>query len=71
VAKTKVRVVLSLMKELDLVRELRGARFTLRREALGTEELARMASEWDELAAALNLPVRGRTARRARPGASR
>ena len=29
VAKTKVRSILSMMKELDLVRELRGARFRL------------------------------------------
>ncbi|CAN5844906.1 hypothetical protein BH24GEM1_BH24GEM1_18820 [soil metagenome] len=50
VARDKVRVVLSLMKEFGVVRELGGARFSLRREAFGAEDLARMAREWKERA---------------------
>jgi ATP-dependent DNA helicase RecQ len=46
VAKDKVRVILSLMKELGLVREKRGARFSLKREINATEDLNRMAQEW-------------------------
>jgi ATP-dependent DNA helicase RecQ len=52
VPKNKVRVVLSLMKQLNLVRELRGARFKLQRETLGSEELGPIAREWQERAEA-------------------
>jgi ATP-dependent DNA helicase RecQ len=48
VAKSKVRVVLSLMKELGIVREQRGARFSLKREVDSTEDLGRMAKEWQQ-----------------------
>jgi ATP-dependent DNA helicase RecQ len=48
VAAKKVRVILSLLKEIDLVRELRGSRFRLLRVGLGSrelEELARLSEE--------------------------
>ncbi|HEY0080642.1 MAG TPA: ATP-dependent DNA helicase RecQ [Pyrinomonadaceae bacterium] len=48
VARTKVRVVLSLMKELKLARELRGARFRLVRADVRREELEAMAQQCDE-----------------------
>ena len=47
VAKTKVRVVLKEMKELGLVRELRGARYRLVRRA-GREEIDRLTAEFEE-----------------------
>jgi ATP-dependent DNA helicase RecQ len=48
VADKKVRVILSLLKEIDLVRELRGSRFRLLRVGVGRaelEELARLSEE--------------------------
>jgi ATP-dependent DNA helicase RecQ len=45
VAQTKVRVVLALLKEMGLVRELRGSRFKLSGGAAGREELERLARE--------------------------
>jgi len=48
VADKKVRVILSLLKEIDLVRELRGSRFRLLRAGVGRtelEELARLSEE--------------------------
>jgi ATP-dependent DNA helicase RecQ len=49
VAETKVRVVLSLLKELKLVRELRGARFRLSRAEVSREELEEAARRCEEL----------------------
>jgi ATP-dependent DNA helicase RecQ len=49
VAESRVRVVLSLLKELKLVRELRGARFRLARAALSREELEEAARRCEEL----------------------
>jgi ATP-dependent DNA helicase RecQ len=49
VAESKVRVVLSLLKELRLVRELRGARFRLARAEVGRAELERAARRCEEL----------------------
>ena len=48
VAQTKVRVVLALLKEMGLVRELRGSRFKLTGGAAGREELERLARELEE-----------------------
>ncbi|MCA1616600.1 MAG: RecQ family ATP-dependent DNA helicase [Acidobacteria bacterium] len=48
VAQTKVRVVLSLLKELGLVRELRGARFRLARTDVTAAELERLARQLEE-----------------------
>jgi ATP-dependent DNA helicase RecQ len=45
VAQTKVRVVLALLKEMGLVRELRGARFKLTGGVAGRGELERLARE--------------------------
>lgn len=45
VAQTKVRVVLALLKEMGLVRELRGARFRVTGGVAGPEELARLSRE--------------------------
>jgi ATP-dependent DNA helicase RecQ len=48
VADKKVRVILSLLKEIDLVKELRGSRFRLLRVGVGRtelEELARLSEE--------------------------
>jgi ATP-dependent DNA helicase RecQ len=49
VAETKVRVVLSLLKELKLVRELRGARFRLSRAEVSRVELEEAARRCEEL----------------------
>jgi ATP-dependent DNA helicase RecQ len=43
VADKKVRVILSLLKEIDLARELRGSRFRLLRSGVGREELEELA----------------------------
>jgi ATP-dependent DNA helicase RecQ len=43
VAKTKVRVILSLLKELQIIRELRGARFRLLRADVDRKELEKLA----------------------------
>jgi len=48
VAKTKTRVVLSMLKEAGAVAELRGTRFRLLREGLGTAEFEAMAREFEE-----------------------
>jgi ATP-dependent DNA helicase RecQ len=48
VAQTKVRVVLALLKEMGLVRELRGARFKLTGGVASREELERLARELEE-----------------------
>ncbi len=48
VAKTKTRVVLSMLKESGAVAELRGTRFRLLREGLGTAEFEAMAREFEE-----------------------
>jgi ATP-dependent DNA helicase RecQ len=48
VARTKIRVVLSLLKEARVVREPRPARFTLVRRDLTPERLTEMATEWKE-----------------------
>ena len=48
VAKTKVRVVLALLKDFGLVRELRGARFGLLRRGVGEAELAELARRSEE-----------------------
>jgi ATP-dependent DNA helicase RecQ len=46
VARRKVRVVLAALKERKLVRERRGARFSLTRRDLDPEALGRIAEEW-------------------------
>jgi ATP-dependent DNA helicase RecQ len=46
VPKAKIRVVLSLLKEAGVVRERRGARFTLIRPDLDSDTLARLAHTW-------------------------
>ncbi len=48
VAKTKTRVVLSMLKEAGAVAEVRGVRFRLMREGLGVEEFEAMAREFEE-----------------------
>ncbi|HLM57163.1 MAG TPA: RecQ family ATP-dependent DNA helicase, partial [Pyrinomonadaceae bacterium] len=48
VAKTKARVVLSMLKEAGAVAEVRGARFRLMREGLGVEEFEAMARAFEE-----------------------
>jgi ATP-dependent DNA helicase RecQ len=48
VAKTKVRVILSAMKEMELVKEGRGARFKLLKIGLDLEELARISKQYEE-----------------------
>ncbi|MDT7542354.1 MAG: ATP-dependent helicase RecQ [Acidobacteriota bacterium] len=48
VAATKVRVVLSLLKELKLVKELRGARFKLAKAAISRDEIEAAARTFDE-----------------------
>ena len=48
VAQTKVRVVLSLLKEMGLVGESRGARFKLTGGVVGREGLERLARELEE-----------------------
>ena len=48
VARTKTRVVLSLLKELGLVAELRGARFRLVRGDVTAAELERLARQLEE-----------------------
>jgi ATP-dependent DNA helicase RecQ len=49
IAETKVRVVLSLLKELKLVRELRGTRFRLARAEVSRVELEEAARRCEEL----------------------
>jgi ATP-dependent DNA helicase RecQ len=51
VAKTKVRVILSLLKELKLARELRGSRFRLLRRDIQTDELEELARRSEEKSA--------------------
>jgi ATP-dependent DNA helicase RecQ len=46
VPRTKIRVILSLLKEAGVVRERRGARFTLARADLDSDTLARLAHTW-------------------------
>jgi ATP-dependent DNA helicase RecQ len=46
VARRKVRVVLAALKEHKLVRERRGARFSLARRGAGAEELGGLVEEW-------------------------
>jgi ATP-dependent DNA helicase RecQ len=48
VAKTKVRVILSAMKEMRLVKEGRGAQFKLLKAGLGLDELARISKQYEE-----------------------
>jgi ATP-dependent DNA helicase RecQ len=48
VARTKIRVILSLLKEARVVREPRPARFTLVRRDLTRERLTDMAVQWKE-----------------------
>ena len=48
VAKTKVRVILSLLKEMKVLRELRGSRFKLLRGDLSAKEIERLAQECEE-----------------------
>ncbi|MCA1615220.1 MAG: ATP-dependent DNA helicase, partial [Acidobacteria bacterium] len=48
VARTKTRVVLSLLKELGLAKELRGARFRLALADVSASELARLARQLEE-----------------------
>jgi ATP-dependent DNA helicase RecQ len=48
VAQTKVRVVLSMLKEIKLVRELRGARFKLLRGVAGRAGLEAAARQFEE-----------------------
>jgi len=48
VPKTRVPVVLSLLKDLDIVKERRGARFSLVRGGLEDGDLAALAQEYDE-----------------------
>ncbi|MGH9945448.1 MAG: RecQ family zinc-binding domain-containing protein, partial [Pyrinomonadaceae bacterium] len=50
VAATKVRVTLSLMKEWEVVRELRGARYRLLKPELSGAQLEEMAREYEEKA---------------------
>jgi ATP-dependent DNA helicase RecQ len=48
VPKTKLRVVLSLLKEAGIVRERRGARYALVDAGVSRERLAELAREWTE-----------------------
>jgi ATP-dependent DNA helicase RecQ len=48
VAKTKVRVILSLLKEMDLLKELRGSRFRLLRRDVKRAELEELAKRSEE-----------------------
>ncbi|HVG19142.1 MAG TPA: ATP-dependent DNA helicase RecQ [Blastocatellia bacterium] len=48
VAKTKVRVILSAMKEMGLVKEGRAAQFKLLKGGLGPGELARISKQYEE-----------------------
>ena len=48
VADKKVRVILSLLKEIELVKELRGSRFRLLRVGVGKNELEHLARVSDE-----------------------
>jgi ATP-dependent DNA helicase RecQ len=52
VPKTKVRVVLSLLKDFELVRERRGPRFSLLRRAVSGADIEAIASAYDERQAA-------------------
>jgi ATP-dependent DNA helicase RecQ len=51
VADKKVRVIMSLLKEINLVRELRGSRFRLLRARIGKPELEELARLSDEKSA--------------------
>jgi ATP-dependent DNA helicase RecQ len=44
----KARVILSAMKDMKLVRELRGAKFKLLKTGLSGEELERLAGQYEE-----------------------
>ncbi|HYP27050.1 MAG TPA: ATP-dependent DNA helicase RecQ [Blastocatellia bacterium] len=44
----KARVILSAMKDMELVRELRGAKFKLLKTGLSGEELERLAGQYEE-----------------------
>lgn len=48
VAKTKVRVILSAMKEMGLIKEARGAQFKLLKGGLKPEELARISKQYEQ-----------------------
>jgi ATP-dependent DNA helicase RecQ len=48
VAKTKVRVILALLKELKLAKELRGSRFRILRRDVGGRELEELARRTEE-----------------------
>lgn len=50
VAKTKMKVALSLFKDLKIVREMRGAKFKLLKTDLGDAELTEIAREYEEKA---------------------
>ena len=50
IAKTKVRIILSAMKEMGLVKEGRGATFKLLRTGLAREELETLARQYEEKA---------------------
>ncbi|HEV7843064.1 MAG TPA: RecQ family zinc-binding domain-containing protein, partial [Pyrinomonadaceae bacterium] len=51
VAKTKVRVILALLKELELSREMRGSRFRLLRRDVNRSELEELARRSEEKSA--------------------
>ena len=51
VAKTKVRVILALLKELKLAKELRGSRFRILRRDVGQRELEELARRTEEKSA--------------------
>jgi len=46
VARVKVRVILSLLKNMGFIKEHRGARYTLLKRDLGGQEMRRLASEY-------------------------
>jgi ATP-dependent DNA helicase RecQ len=52
VARTKVKVALSLLKEAGIVRERRGGRFTLPRKGISGDRLVELAAEWEQRAEA-------------------
>jgi ATP-dependent DNA helicase RecQ len=52
VARTKVRVALSSLKEAGIVQERRGGRFVLARKRVGPDGLGELAEEWKQRAEA-------------------
>src|SRR5262249_59422573 len=46
VARVKVRVILSLLKNMGFIKEHRGARYTLLKRDLGEQEMRQLASEY-------------------------